>query len=86
MSTRESNEVVNQDGKVWGTDGRYIPDTSVFLSASHANPMTTSMAIRDWISRRLIQELATSHCGILASGMRLKLDIINRAFSSVGSA
>ncbi|KAL1801107.1 hypothetical protein ACET3X_001449 [Alternaria dauci] len=51
MSAREKDGVVDPRGAVWGTEGLYVADASVFPSASGVNPMVTNMAISDWISR-----------------------------------
>lgn len=51
MSTSEKTGVVDQRGRVWGTEGLYVADASVFPSASGVNPMVTNMAISDWIAR-----------------------------------
>lgn len=58
MSLDEKSGVVNSEGKVWGTEGLYVADASTFPSASGVNPMITIMAISDWVSRGLVQELA----------------------------
>lgn len=57
MSVRESDGVVDPKGKVWGTEGLYVSDASIFPSASGVNPMITNMAISDWISRGISKEL-----------------------------
>lgn len=49
--------VVDPKGKVWGTEGLYVADASVFPSASGVNPMVTNMAISDWISRGIAREM-----------------------------
>ncbi len=51
MSALERDGVVDPQGKVWGTEGLYVADASVFPSASGVNPMVTNMAISDYISR-----------------------------------
>ncbi|OBT91780.1 hypothetical protein VE01_09366 [Pseudogymnoascus verrucosus] len=60
MSIRESDGVVDPKGKVWGTEGLYVSDASVFPSASGVNPMVTIMAISDWISRNMSNELRSA--------------------------
>lgn len=57
MSTRPENGVVDPKGKVWDTENLYVSDASVFPSASGVNPMITIMAISDWVSRGISQEL-----------------------------
>lgn len=58
MSTSEKTGVVDPRGRVWGTEGLYVSDASVFPSASGVNPMVTNMAISDWISRNVTGDLA----------------------------
>jgi hypothetical protein len=57
MSAKEKDGVVDPSGKVWGTEGLYVADASVFPSASGVNPMVTNMAISDWISRGIAEGL-----------------------------
>lgn len=57
MATSEHKGVVDPTGKVWGTQGLYVADASVFPSASGVNPMVTNMAISDWISRGVARGL-----------------------------
>ena len=58
MAATERAGVVDPKGKVWGTDGLYVADASVFPSASGVNPMVTTMAISDWISRGIASDLS----------------------------
>ena len=60
MGTSEANSVVDPSGRVWGTEGLYICDASVFPSASGVNPMITNMGISEWIARNLVKDLKTS--------------------------
>lgn len=57
MSSRENAGVVDARGRVWGTEGLLVADSSVFPSASGVNPMITVMAIADHISRILAEEI-----------------------------
>lgn len=57
MSAAEKDGVVDPRGKVWGTEGLYVADASVFPSASGVNPMVTNMAISDYISRGVAEGL-----------------------------
>jgi choline dehydrogenase-like flavoprotein len=57
MSASRDEGVVDEKGRVWGTQNLYIADGSVFPSASGVNPMITIMAIADWISRGVDAEL-----------------------------
>ncbi|CAD6586944.1 MAG: hypothetical protein ASARMPRED_002881 [Alectoria sarmentosa] len=50
--------VVDPRGRVWGVEGLYVSDSSVFPSASGVNPMVTNMAISDWISKGLAKDLS----------------------------
>ena len=59
MSTTAQAGVVDPSGKVWGTEGLYVSDASVFPSASGVNPMITNMAISDWISRGISKVMKT---------------------------
>jgi choline dehydrogenase-like flavoprotein len=56
MAKSERLGVVDALGKVWGTDGLYVADASTFPSASGVNPMVTTMAIADWVSRGVANE------------------------------
>ena len=58
MGTSPRNSVVDPKGKVWGVEGLYVADASVFPSASGVNPMITNMAISDWISRGVAKGLS----------------------------
>lgn len=57
MAAREKDGVVDGRGQVWGVEGVFIADASVFPSASGVNPMVTAMAISDYISRGVAQGL-----------------------------
>jgi hypothetical protein len=57
MSALERDGVVDPQGKVWGTEGLYVTDASVFPSASGVNPMVTNMAIADYVSRGVARGL-----------------------------
>lgn len=63
MSKDSKNGVVDPKGRVWGTEGLYVSDASVFPSASGVNPMITNMAISDWISRGISRELRREEKG-----------------------
>ena len=58
MGTNPRNSVVDSKGTVWGVEGLYVADASVFPSASGVNPMVTNMAISDWISRGVAKGLS----------------------------
>ncbi|KAI9838089.1 MAG: hypothetical protein M1819_006244 [Sarea resinae] len=57
MGRSPTTSVVDPRGQVWGTRGLYVADTSVFPSASGANPMITALALADWISSGLVREM-----------------------------
>ncbi len=57
MAINEKEGVVDPHGKVFGTEGLYVSDASVFPSASGVNPMVTNMAISDYISRGIAEVL-----------------------------
>lgn len=60
MSKSPKLGVVDPNCQVWGTDGLYVVDASVFPSASGVNPMVTNMAIADWASRNLARTMGTA--------------------------
>ena len=60
MSKSEKTGVVDPKGEVWGVEGLYVADASVFPSASGVNPMVTTMAIADYISRGVAGGLKAS--------------------------
>lgn len=67
MSKSPQSGVVDPNCQVWGTDGLYVVDASVFPSASGVNPMVTNMAIADWASRNLARVMRTqSEGGLMA--------------------
>ncbi|KXJ86963.1 GMC oxidoreductase [Microdochium bolleyi] len=57
MAKSAEEGVVDSQGKVWGFEGLYVADASVFPSASGVNPMVTNMAISDHISRGIARDL-----------------------------
>ncbi|KAF5017993.1 hypothetical protein F66182_10042 [Fusarium sp. NRRL 66182] len=57
MSASRDEGVVDEKGRVWGTENLYVADGSVFPSASGVNPMITIMALADWISRGVDADL-----------------------------
>lgn len=63
MGSTPRRSVVNPDGQVWGADGLYVADASVFPSASGVNPMITNMAISDWTSRKLAERMGKEKRG-----------------------
>ncbi|KAI9740775.1 MAG: hypothetical protein M1818_004740 [Claussenomyces sp. TS43310] len=63
MSTSAAAGVVDPAGRVWGTEGLYVCDASVFPSASGVNPMVTNMAISDWTSRGISRDLGLEQAG-----------------------
>ncbi|KAI1758620.1 long-chain fatty alcohol dehydrogenase [Hypoxylon sp. FL1150] len=60
MSSTSADGVVDDRGKVWGTENVYVADASVFPSASGVNPMVTVMAIADRIARSLVAYLRSA--------------------------
>jgi choline dehydrogenase-like flavoprotein len=64
MSATPRNGVVDPRGRVWGTDeGLWVADASVFPSASGVNPMVSTMAIAEWVSRGVSAELRRAREG-----------------------
>lgn len=57
MSATEDGGVVDKTGKVWGAEGLYVADSSILPSASGVNPMISTLAVSDWVSRGLARDL-----------------------------
>ncbi len=55
MSARPGRGVVDEQGRVRGTEGLYICDGSIFPSPSAVNPQATIMALSDIISRNIAE-------------------------------
>lgn len=66
MAAREKDGVVDARGRVFGVEGLYVADASVFPSASGVNPMVTTMAISDWISRGVAKDLGAKASATVA--------------------
>jgi choline dehydrogenase-like flavoprotein len=56
MGTSKHNSVVDPKGRVWGTEGLYVADASVFPSASGVNPMITVMGVSRGIARGVVED------------------------------
>ena len=54
MSKSVGRGVVDGRGKVWGCEGLWVADASVFPSASGVNPMVTNMGISEWVARGIV--------------------------------
>ncbi|KAI5293390.1 hypothetical protein KEM52_005585 [Ascosphaera acerosa] len=57
MGVSPKKSVVDPTGQVWGVKGLYVADASVMPSASGVNPMMTTYAIADIISRGIANGL-----------------------------
>lgn len=68
MGATASEGVVDPRGRVWGTEGLYVADASVFPSASGVNPMITNMAISDWIAQGMCKELVEEGVAAVRAG------------------
>ena len=66
MGKSPRSSVVDPNCQVWGTDGLYVVDASVFPSASGVNPMVTNMAIADWASRNLANKMGSVQGAVMA--------------------
>jgi choline dehydrogenase-like flavoprotein len=66
MGKSPRSSVVDPNCQVWGTDGLYVVDASVFPSASGVNPMVTNMAIADWASRNLAEKMGSVQGAVMA--------------------
>ncbi|KAK0784301.1 hypothetical protein LTR75_013866 [Friedmanniomyces endolithicus] len=60
MGTSPHNSAVDPNGRVWGTQGLYVCDASVFPSASGVNPMVTNMAISRGVARHIVEREGVS--------------------------
>lgn len=58
MAANADEGVVDPKGRVFGVEGLYVADASVFPSATGVNPMVTVMAIADWIALGIADELS----------------------------
>ena len=56
MGSSPKNSVVDPKGMVWGTEGLYVCDASVFPSASGVNPMVTTMGISRGTANGIVEE------------------------------
>ncbi|KAL2268796.1 hypothetical protein VTJ83DRAFT_3642 [Remersonia thermophila] len=63
MAAKAKDGVVDGQGRVWGTQGLYVADASVFPSASGVNPMVSVMALADWIAAALCEEIKAEEKG-----------------------
>jgi len=57
MGSKPSNSVVDCRGRVWGTEGLYVADASVFPTASGVNPMITNMSLSHSIAQFIDQDV-----------------------------
>ncbi len=54
MGNSYVHDVVNPEGKVWGINGLYVIDASVFPRCSGVNPMISILALSDYICSQLL--------------------------------
>jgi choline dehydrogenase-like flavoprotein len=57
MGSSPTTSVTDTNGKVWGYNGLFICDTSLFPTATGVFPMITCMALAEWVSRRILAEI-----------------------------
>ncbi|KAI5480800.1 long chain fatty alcohol oxidase [Pseudohyphozyma bogoriensis] len=57
MGTSPVTSAVDPRGRVWGTQGLYVADASVFPTASAVNPMITTMAVSHSIAQFINEDL-----------------------------
>ncbi|KAI5780378.1 hypothetical protein EDC01DRAFT_730619 [Geopyxis carbonaria] len=56
MGSSPATSVVDLNGQVWGYEGLYVADGSLYPLAIGVNPMIPTMAIAEWVSRQVIAE------------------------------
>ncbi|KAJ3352101.1 hypothetical protein GGF32_003903 [Allomyces javanicus] len=57
MSPTPSGGVTNARGKVWGVDGLYVADGSLFPSPSGVNPMVTIYAVAYSVAKWIVEDV-----------------------------
>lgn len=55
MGKNKREGAVDEKGRVWGTEGLWVADASVFPSASGVNPMITNMGIARAVARGVVE-------------------------------
>lgn len=60
MSASPSEGVVNEAGKVWGTENVYVADASILPSASGVNPMISTMGFSLHVAKQLVAKIQAS--------------------------
>jgi len=53
MAATPERGVVDPRGGVWGTEGLFVVDASVFPGACAVNPMVTVLAVAEWVSGKV---------------------------------
>jgi len=59
MGSSKYTSAVDPNGQVWGTNGLYVVDTSVFPQASGVNPMVTGMGVARGLARGIAERATT---------------------------
>ncbi|KAF3911033.1 hypothetical protein AA313_de0203167 [Arthrobotrys entomopaga] len=57
MGVSPQTGVCNDKGKVWERNGLYIADASLMPTSSAVNPMTTTQALAEWVSRGIAADV-----------------------------
>ncbi|KAL8278216.1 hypothetical protein RQP46_009389 [Phenoliferia psychrophenolica] len=57
MGSKPTTSVVDPRGRVWGTDGLYVADASVFPTSSGVNPMITVLATAHSIAQFIDEDI-----------------------------
>ncbi|KAH8923691.1 hypothetical protein BT69DRAFT_1262214 [Atractiella rhizophila] len=63
MGKSRKEGVTDPRGAVWGTQGLYVADTSLFPDSSGVNPMITCMSVAHFVSRFIEEDLRTVQLG-----------------------
>jgi choline dehydrogenase-like flavoprotein len=61
MGSDPQHSVVNPDHQVWGVDGLYVCDSSIFPSSVGANPMQTIYTVAKLFADRLVSDESYRH-------------------------
>lgn len=58
MGQDEESSVCDTQGRVWGTEGLWVADSSLCPTATGVNPMVSTMALAAWVAKSVCREVA----------------------------